>query len=175
MRDIDPDSPVYKDPVGLRIIDLSEMLESTLVLFHGRIAIQHIEVQRRLPEGVCVEASEGELRQVVVNLIGNALDAMPKGGLLILRVRRTSFVAGASTGVALTIADSGHGMTPEVKSRIFEAFYTTKADAGNGIGLWLSLEIVRKHRAKMLLKSAPGRGTAFAIVFPQNGAGSYIA
>jgi signal transduction histidine kinase len=65
--------------------------------------------------------------------------------------------------VRLTIADTGHGMSPEVLKRIFDAFYTTKGESGNGLGLWLSLEIMKKCESTMLVKSSRGRGTVFQV------------
>ena len=127
--------------------DVAAVCESVLVLFRARISIQQVRVQKELPAGIEVQAPQGELRQVLVNLIGNALDAMPNGGRLMVRARELVGKAG-ETCVRLTVADTGVGMTPEVRSRVFEAFYTTKKTTGTGIGLWLSQEIVKKCGSK---------------------------
>lgn len=155
-----------RDPVGINKVNLGALIESTLALFHGRIAAQRITVLRRVLKGVSVEASEGELRQVVVNLVSNALDAMPAGGKLLLRINRLDTSYSGGQKVRLTVADSGNGMTQDVLSRICEAFYTTKGNSGNGIGLWLSMEILRKYNAELRVKSSPGLGTICTILFP---------
>lgn len=156
----------YRDPAGRAMVDLADLVESALMLFQGRITTQKVRVERRLAKGICVRAAEGELRQVIVNLISNALDAMPHGGVLALRTHQFPRGADGKYGARFTIADTGHGMSSKVKSRIFDAFYTTKGQAGNGVGLWLSLEIVKKHNAQMLVKSSLVRGTAFVVSFP---------
>jgi signal transduction histidine kinase len=88
---------------------------------------------------------------------------MPSGGRLILRIRRFVNHRTGKLCVRLTVADTGVGMDSEVLSRIFEAFYTTKGATGNGLGLWLSLEIMKKCGSSMQVKSAAGRGTVFHL------------
>ncbi len=155
----------YRDPAGIAEVDLSEIATSTLAMFQGRILSLGVRVQRRLQEELCVESTAGELRQVVVNLVSNALDAMPCGGRLLVRARSFGLEKDGQRNVRLTIADTGHGMSAEVQERMFQPFYTTKGEAGNGIGLWLSLEILKKHRAHLSVRSAPARGTVFVITF----------
>jgi signal transduction histidine kinase len=156
---------LYRNPSGVLTVDLAAVIDSVLVLFRGRISPQQVRVQTELPTCVGVKAPEAELRQVLINLIGNALDAMPKGGRLILRARVLTGKAGNKC-VRLTIADTGVGMPPGVVSRVFEAFYTTKNGSGTGIGLWLSQEIVKKCGSKMHVKSILGRGTVFSMYLP---------
>jgi signal transduction histidine kinase len=120
-------------------------------------------VETRFSAGILVSASQGELRQVIANLIGNALDAMPNGGRLVVRTREFVNHNTGKLCVRLTIADTGFGMNREVVSRIFEAFYTTKGAAGNGLGLWLSLEIMKKCGSAMRVRSATNRGTVFQL------------
>ena len=109
----------------------------------------------------------GELRQLFANLIGNALDAMtPDGGRLTLRVRR-----GQNATVRVTVADTGTGMTREVRQHIFEPFFTTKEAVGTGLGLWVSAEIAAKHKGKILMRTRTrdqqgGGGTVFTVIFP---------
>jgi signal transduction histidine kinase len=114
----------------------------------------------------------GELRQLFANLIGNALDAMPNGGSLRLRVRGGHGPKMDGTwckGVCITVADTGIGMSEETRRRIFEAFFTTKEATGTGLGLWVSEEIVRKHSGTMRVKSRQDdgkSGTSFMIFLP---------
>ena len=160
----------YRDPVGTTAFDLCELIASVLVLFHSRIALLGIEVQEDLPRNVRVFAPQGELRQVFVNLIGNALDAMPHGGRLLFRVRVSrdwNAPQASAPRIRITVADTGEGMPPDVLAKIFQAFYTTKGEAGTGIGLWLTLEILRKCGSRIRVRSTAGRGSVFQFSLPQ--------
>jgi signal transduction histidine kinase len=113
-----------------------------------------------------VLASPGELRQVIANIVGNALDAMRNGGRLRLRV---SEATGDSPMARLSIADTGHGIPRQILHTIFEPFVTTKGETGTGLGLWVSAEIVKKNGWSMRVRSCtvPCRsGTVFSILMP---------
>ena len=101
-----------------------------------------------------------ELREVLVNMIYNAIDAMPSGGEIRMGSQETN------GRVVLTIADSGTGMTPEVKSRLFDPFFTTKGKGGTGMGMAVSFGIIRRHNGSIDVESEPGRGTTFRISLP---------
>ncbi|HEV7474622.1 MAG TPA: ATP-binding protein [Pyrinomonadaceae bacterium] len=101
-----------------------------------------------------------ELREVLVNMIYNAIDAMPSGGEIRMSSQENS------GRVVLTIADSGTGMTPEVKSRLFDPFFTTKGKGGTGMGMAVSFGIIRRHNGSIDVESEPGRGTTFRISLP---------
>ena len=152
----------YRDPVGVVPVDIAALIDSIIVVFQGRITRLQVVVQRELGPGVAVLAPQGELRQVLVNLISNALDAMPKGGRLVLRARDLTGRTGERC-VRLSVADTGFGMAPNVVARVFEAFYTTKGVSGTGIGLWLSQEIIKKCGSRIHVKSSQGRGTVFSM------------
>jgi signal transduction histidine kinase/FixJ family two-component response regulator len=101
-----------------------------------------------------------ELREVLVNMIYNAIDAMPSGG----EIRMGSQEINGR--VVLMIADSGTGMTPEVKSRLFDPFFTTKGKGGTGMGMAVSFGIIRRHNGSIDVESELGRGTTFRISLP---------
>jgi signal transduction histidine kinase len=113
----------------------------------------------------------GEIRQVVSNLVANAIDALPPAGTLRIRVRHCRELNNSHRpGGRIVIADSGSGITRDHRKKLFEPFYTTKQDVGTGLGLWVSREIVQKHGGKITLRSsvAPGRtGTVFSIFLPE--------
>ena len=116
----------------------------------------------------------GEVRQVFANLVGNAIDATSAGGRLVVRARRSrSWEYPGVSGVRFTVADTGDGMEQDVRERVFEAFFTTKENTGTGLGLWVSHEIILKHRGIVHVRSkagAPGQvsGTVFQIFIPDN-------
>ncbi|MGB8261024.1 MAG: ATP-binding protein [Terracidiphilus sp.] len=152
--------------------NMAELIDSVLGLYHGRISALGIEVERNYDPQMDLFCFAGEIRQVLANLIGNALDASSEGGRLVVRARRSrSWRDPAQPGVRFTIADSGAGMEPHVRERIFEAFFTTKEVTGTGLGLWVSHEIVQKHHGSMRVRSRAGQngsstGTVFEIFLP---------
>ena len=102
-----------------------------------------------------------ELREVLVNMIYNAIDAMPSGGEVRVSTEETR------ERVVLHITDTGTGMGPEVKQRLFDPFFTTKGKAGTGMGLAVSFGIIRRHEGSIEVDSEPGRGTTFKISLPK--------
>ncbi|HET6976790.1 MAG TPA: ATP-binding protein [Pyrinomonadaceae bacterium] len=102
-----------------------------------------------------------ELREVLVNMIYNAIDAMPSGGEVRVATQENR------DRVVVYITDTGTGMTPEVKQRLFDPFFTTKGKAGTGMGLAVSFGIIRRHEGSIEVDSEPGRGTTFKISLPK--------
>ncbi len=162
-ENLHPDSALYRDPSGPAACNLGTMIDSVPTLFHGRLRLLHVNAETRLRGQGAVFGSQGELRQVFVNLIGNALDAMPCGGRLLLRLRPSQW---PGCGTRVTVAHTGEGIMPERLRRIFQPFFTTKQATGTGLGLWLSLEILNKHRASIRIRSHAGRGTVISMFFP---------
>jgi len=160
------------------VANIAELLESVLTLYMGRLVALQIEVSRKIAPDVELYCFSGELRQVFANLIGNAIDAMARGGCLSLSIRRSRSWVDGTPGIRLFVADNGCGMTEATRLRIFEPFFTTKETTGTGLGLWVSSEIIVKHNATVRVVSrtaggADGRpsGTVFMLFFPENGIG----
>lgn len=151
--------------------DLRDLVESVLDLLDRRLKQQDIKILRRFRDIPLVLAHEGEIRQVLANLVGNAIDALPEGGTLELRTSPGYDWVHSVPGVRVTVADNGTGMDQAVLARIFEAFYSTKGITGTGLGLWISRDIVEKHRGRLDVWSrprvgdAPG-GTVFTLFLP---------
>jgi CheY-like chemotaxis protein len=108
-----------------------------------------------------VKGDAVELREVLVNMIYNAVDAMPSGGEVRVSTQETR------ERVVVCITDTGTGMGPEVKQRLFDPFFTTKGKAGTGMGLAVSFGIIRRHEGSIEVDSEPGRGTTFRISLPK--------
>ena len=149
---------------------LTELVDSALVLYQARLVSACITVQKDFRSCPPITAMAGELRQVIVNMIGNALDAMRGGGTLNIRIDHgREYSNGSRPGMRLTIGDSGSGISPEIKSRLFEPFVSSKGETGTGLGLWVSSEIIRKHGGTIRFKSSsspPATGTVFSIFLP---------
>jgi signal transduction histidine kinase len=150
-------------------VSLKEIIESVLALFQRRIINASVSVQRQYRTERKILAYEGDLRQVIANLISNALDACENDGRILVRVREGKNSNGERR-VIFTIADAGSGMSAETRRRMFEAFFTTKSITGTGLGLWVSAEIIANHHAAIRVRStqdAKRHGTAISISFPE--------
>ena len=120
----------------------------------------HITLDLHIGSNAMVMGDDSELREVLVNMVFNAVDAMPEGGTLAL----TSRTAGEQ--VIVEVVDTGVGMYPEVRSKIFDPFFTTKGKAGLGLGLAVSFGIIRRHGGNIDVESQYGKGTEFRITLP---------
>lgn len=144
------------------------LFSATLNLYESRLKNAGITVEKRKRANEPVACFEGDVRQVLSNLITNAIDAMPLGGRLIVRSREATEWSTGRKGLALTVADNGYGMSYETQCRMFEAFYTTKGIAGNGLGLWISADIMARHKGTISIRSSQGAasGTVVTLFLP---------
>jgi PAS domain S-box-containing protein len=145
------------------------IVDDALALHQNRCSALGIEVSRDYDSAPQIFCHPGELRQVMVNLIGNALDAMPLGGRLNLRIRRMTDRVKGGRAVCIAIADTGGGMSAETRRRLFEPFYTTKEGTGTGLGLWVCADIVGKYGGRISMRSndVPGHnGSVFMLFLP---------
>jgi len=158
----------YRQPTAPRLTDVAGVLNSVLLLYQGRLHNSSIVVAKDFEPVPSVMAFEGELRQLFANLIGNSLDAMRHGGKLNLRLRSKQSTNGRIPGIQIVVADTGSGVSPAIKARVFEPFVSTKGDRGTGLGLWVSSKIVSKHGGTMRLRSrvVPPSGTVVSVFFP---------
>jgi signal transduction histidine kinase len=148
------------------------LLHATYALYRGRFDRLGISLQQRFRDTEPIQGFEGELRQLFANLIANALDAMPGGGRMFLRTKQVVRSNGIR-GVQVTVADTGQGIAPELRERIFEPFVTSKGMTGTGLGLWVSWEIVKKHGGSVRVRSrtdGSSRGTVFVVFLAENSA-----
>jgi signal transduction histidine kinase len=161
-------------PVG---VDLAELLRTVMALYTGRVLVRGIDADVMLKPAPRVLALEGEIRQVVNNLVRNALDAMSNGGRLLVRLHPQRDWKSGAKGVRLTIADTGEGISPKIKAHLYEPFQTTKEMTGTGLGLWVSKGIVEKHGGRINTRSrrGEGHGTVFAVWLAVEGSSSLTA
>ncbi len=161
----------YKQNTGRAVVHLNVVIESVLGLYRARLRNSGIETVVDCPSEAVLSCFEGELRQILVNLIGNAFDAMRTGGELRLRVRERRSSSGEER-IRITVADRGSGMSPQVQEHLFEPFFSTKGIGGTGLGLWISKDLVVKNGGYVKIRSSvkPGRsGTAIILDFPAKG------
>ncbi len=153
-----------------KVIDVHNLVESTLALTRPLWKEEmeakgiNIHVVMELNSVQHISGNESQLREMLTNLIFNAVDAMPKGGTLTVRTRQdTPFTA-------IEIRDTGTGMTEEVRRRCFEPFFTTKRKRGGGLGLSMVHGIVRQHDGNIQIQSDEGHGTTFIVRIPESSA-----
>jgi len=151
-------------------IDMKTLVDSVIDLHRHKMERAGVSLEKRYELAGVVPGFPGEMRQVFSNLIGNALDALSRGGKVIVRVRATrDYQSGDRCGVRVTVADNGSGISRENRSRLFEPFFTTKGEKGTGLGLWVSQGIVSKHHGYIRVRSCtiPGHsGTVFSVFLP---------
>ena len=154
----------YRQQSAPASTELPELVESALAVFAKRLQQSSISVEKRwsseAPKVVC---RAGEIRQVFANLIGNAIDAMPTGGSLLLAVRADG------EGAEVEVSDTGQGISEEAQKKIFEPFFTTKGVSGTGLGLSICAEILERHGGTLRFSSSTvsgHSGTRFTLYLP---------
>ena len=149
----------YRDSGAPTPVDIAGLVQEVLDLYQVKLHAKDIRVRTELRCTQPVLGSKGELRQVLANLVANAVDVLPRGGALSLTI------SDSGGSVELRVADTGPGIPQENLARIFEPFFTTKAELGTGLGLWVSRQIVEKHGGTIAVESSPA-GTCFTISLP---------
>lgn len=145
--------------------DLEEAIEGTLAMLESQARLIDVVVERESGVRLQLRGHKSQIQQVLVNLASNALDAMPRGGRLTVRTRRTAL--SGRPAAAVEVSDTGSGIPADIFPRIFEPFFTTKPTGrGTGLGLAIVQEIVQRHHGAVEARAAPGGGTIFVAIFP---------
>ncbi|MGC2208763.1 MAG: PocR ligand-binding domain-containing protein [Candidatus Korobacteraceae bacterium] len=157
----------YRENTKPAVVDIRTLVDEVVELYDPKFTRKDIRLKiEHNGHRSGFFAIAGEIRQVIANLLTNAIDASrPKG---LVRVRTSRFTLNGCSFIRVTVADTGAGISRANRSRVFEPFFTTKKDVGTGLGLWVSFEIIRKHKGKIRLRSAEGRGTVFSILLPDS-------
>jgi signal transduction histidine kinase len=150
-------------------VNLKDLVESVVFLYERRFREKGVQLIQDVRFQGKLHCFENEIRQLLSNLVVNALDATPKGGRVVLRVRPAKEGRGRRNGVRLVVADSGKGISAEHRRKIFSPFFTTKGEKGTGLGLWVSEAIVHKHNGSLAMRSSTRSGksgTIFSLFLP---------
>jgi PAS domain S-box-containing protein len=160
----------YRDSTLPTRFDAAKTIRDVLAIYDRRAAGWNVTIKTELDGDCQAFGFAGEFRQVVSNLIANALDAMSgTGGRLLIRARKSHNLKDGTERLRISIADTGTGISVEQREKVFEAFFTTKSHFGTGLGLWLSRGILQKHGGSIRLRSsvAAGRsGTVVSLFWP---------
>jgi signal transduction histidine kinase len=155
-----------KTPIAVM---LTELLDDVVALQERQLHNSHIAMRKKYLVPGVVHGFPVELRQVFLNLIGNAIQAMAQGGKLRLTVRDTYDWTLNRRGIAVSIVDTGAGIKPQDSRRLFEPFFSTKSTKGTGLGLWISRGIIQKYEGRISFRSlreADGCTTCFRVFLP---------
>jgi two-component system, NtrC family, sensor kinase len=148
--------------------DLAPLVEQSLVLLERELAKYRVAVELHIEPSPLALVCGNEIQQVLLNLITNARQSMPRGGRIAIRIAHDP----AANSVDLTVRDTGSGMPPEILTRIFDRYFTTKqgpdssGKGGTGVGLAMCREIIESHHGKIRVESTVGVGTAFTLKLP---------
>jgi PAS domain S-box-containing protein len=156
-------------------VALAAVVDEVFALQRKNLTIKNVEVARRFDSSGEVIGYPGPLRQVLVNLIGNAIDAIPSGhkGRITVHIADLHNPATGVEGVRISISDTGSGIQEENLGRLFQPFFSTKREEGTGLGLWVSYGIVAQHGGSIRVRSrveGKSQGTIFSVFLPRLGA-----
>lgn len=160
----------YREPVAPVTVRPAELVRQTVAIFGPKLEGKklHVAIGDRMDGEVTV--FPGELKQILTNLLSNAIDATEPGGRISIRVRPgRSRIGRNDKGFWITVADNGTGIEQKYRSRMFQPFFTTKGQKGTGLGLWVTQGLVNKHGGQMRLRTStkgPHRGTTFIMFLP---------
>jgi len=152
-------APVQLNELATHVLDLTRMRWSAMTAEKGTVIEARTELARDLP---LVIGMESEIREALTNLVFNAVDAMPDGGVLTVRTAP----ADEPGWVRMDVTDTGVGMDAEARRRCMEPFFTTKGERGTGLGLAMVYGVAQRHGAEVDIRSTPGEGTTFSLIFP---------
>jgi len=149
-------------------VEIAPLVDEALAFVSQRIAEAELNVKREMPRDLCVfEGDEVGLRQILVNLLTNAIDATDRGGTITVRAVAVPATQEAPGHLEIAVSDTGRGLRPEELERVFEPFYTTKEPGmGTGLGLAIVSQIASDHGGRAVAESEPGRGTTIEVQLP---------
>lgn len=158
----------YRSSSKSRWVPVAELIHDVVTMYSRKLLAKQLKTSISADSALQLHAKDGELRQVLVNLTANAIDASKAGGQIWFRVHRTANLKGEGEGLRITIADNGSGMPPEVLRRIFVPFFTTKGGTGTGIGLWVTKCLVEQQGGYVHCRSRQGKqsGTVMSLFLP---------
>lgn len=159
----------YRETSGPVRVSMSELIDASVEMLRAKITAKNVNIRLEWSGDIVALAVPGELRQVFANLIANAVDASEPAGHLWIRAREHRADAFSMRHIRVTFADNGRGIPPEMRSMIFDPFFSTKGSFGTGLGLWVTKQIIEKHHGKIQMRSrcgASNSATVFSVTLP---------
>lgn len=159
----------YRSTSTSRWLTIADLIRDALMVYERRLRNKDLQVEISVRPTLQVYARDGEVRQVLLNLTANAIDACAPGGRIWIRAQQNrKWINGMEEGVRITLADNGSGMSAETQRHVFAPFFTTKADVGTGIGLWVTKCLVEQRGGYVRFRSRQGErcGTVMSFFLP---------
>jgi PAS domain S-box-containing protein len=155
----------YREERGASAMQLGVLASNMVALFSPKARNKALDIRLQVRSDPKIQAVQGEMRQLMANLLGNSIDAVPRNGSILVRVSSAARWKGnlRERGVRLTIADSGPGIPAAYRTRIFEPFFTTKQDVGTGLGLWICKNIVEQHEGSLRMRTCTDPGKSWTV------------
>ena len=163
----------YRQSTRPSAVLCSDLIHSVVDIYGGKLVNASVRVEKRERMSESIVCLESEIRQVLSNLIRNSIDAMQRsGGRLLIRTGESTDWQTGIRGARITVADTGTGISPDTMKHLYTAFFSTKGIAGTGLGLWVSAEIVKRHRGHLRVRSRQRPDcswTVFELFLPYQG------
>ena len=158
----------YRDNSQPVVLVIADVIQDVLTIYKHKCQHKSLNIEQRIEPRLILNAVQGELKQILSNLIVNAIDASKENGKIIIRARTSHHFPSGASGICITIADNGIGISDENKQNLFAPFFTTKATVGTGLGLWITKDLLEKRGGRIRFRSTnSGRsGTAMTIYLP---------
>ena len=148
---------------------IAEVIEDVLAIYERKVKYKRLNIDRRIDRGLTVSGFEGEMKQMISNLITNAYDACRDGGKIIIAARATCQFPSHQRGICITVADNGAGISNQDKLNLFTPFFTTKKSLGTGLGLWITKDLLEKRGGRIRFRSRDSSpsGTVISLYIPE--------
>ncbi|PYY18785.1 MAG: hypothetical protein DMG60_07000 [Acidobacteria bacterium] len=158
----------YREAAAPVDVKIGDLVQSIVRLYAAAAQNKGVHIETQLETQATVPAFPGEMRQVFSNLIVNAVDAVPRGGMIKIRVKHGRDWKSRIMGIRVFVSDNGPGIPGATRPHIFEPFFTTKGERGTGVGLWVSQGVIEKHHGSIRMKSCTSKshGTTFSVFLP---------
>ena len=160
----------YRDNSKAAELSVAELIGDVLTIYERKITYKQLRVEREVEPGLTINTVGGELKQVLSNLIANAIDASSESGKIVIRGRATRKSRSGVYGIQITVADTGAGISKDDQRQLFAPFFTTKKDVGTGLGLWITKDLVEKKGGNIRFRSTDQKpsGTVMSVFLPQS-------
>jgi signal transduction histidine kinase len=158
----------YRDNSQPVVRVVADVIQDVLTIYERKCQYKALNIEQRIEPNLTLTAVQGELKQILSNLIANAIDASQEGGKIVICARTSHHFPSGGSGVRITIADNGVGISDENKQNLFTPFFTTKSAVGTGLGLWITKDLLEKRGGRIRFRSTDsGRsGTVMTIYLP---------
>jgi len=158
----------YRDNSHPVLMPVSGVVEDVLAIYERKVRYKDLKMERRIEPGLTICTAQGELKQIISNLIANAIDASAKTGRIIVHARASRDFRSNRPGIRITVADAGAGIAREDRNKVFAPFFTTKKDVGTGLGLWITKDLLEKKGGHIRFRSRDSEpfGTVMSIYLP---------